>query len=410
MCPSDIITKLKLKKIKSKDANNKKKTTGLIIEVSSDEEEQTKNLETKHRKILKKTQLEKQLEKTQLEKQLETQLEKHQTIPKKTQDETTKKNKLQVAKKEEVVIFPTDEEKVIYRIGRHINISLGFVSSVAYAYSQGCSMMQIFLGAPQQVLSKKREKSSLLELSEALQKYNMLMVVHGAYTINLAHPPANRTYIISLKALIQDLEATQTIGENCLGVIIHMGKNIKANDITDEEAMDNYVRGLKEAIASGFASETNKIILETGASQGSEIGSTLDGLKYFYDRLTNTEKKCIGFCIDTCHIWATGYNISNEEKVKKFHDELEKKIGWDKVVCIHFNDSQNEKGSCVDRHADIGDGKIGEEGLRAFAMIAKKYQIPLLTETPLDYIDPKTYEKIKPTDEIIRIKKWYQSR
>lgn len=289
-----------------------------------------------------------------------------------------------------------------FRIGRHINISKGLITAPQYAHSIGCNIMQIFLAAPRQIHTKPHSKKELMLLAKELEKYKLKMVIHASYTINLAHPKKNKLYQTSVKATIQDLEASQIIGDRCLGVIIHMGKNIEANGISTDKAIANYVRGIKEILAVTSAN----LILETGASQGTEVGSELEGLSQIYWMLTKKEQERIQFCIDTCHIWATGYNISTKAGVKKFFKEFDQLIGIDKISCIHFNDSKSALESCVDRHADIGEGYIGLTGLKEVALFAQKHKIPLIFETPLDTINPKTKQNITFTTEKSKVKKW----
>lgn len=257
-----------------------------------------------------------------------------------------------------------------FRIGRHINISHGFVTAPWYAENIGCDIFQIFLGAPQQVLSKARQKDELAKFGKELNKRDLKMVVHGSYTINLCHPKKSKKLQASVKSLVQDLNATNIIGSNCLGVIIHMGKNMPENKLSVDQAIDNYVRGLQAALAN--TPENTRIILETGASQGNEVASKIDGLAKIYSKLEDVERDRVYFCIDTCHIWATGYDISKPVGVRNFFKEFNDKIGTDKIICIHFNDSKTGLESCVDRHADLGYGQIKSEGLKTIAQFAKK--------------------------------------
>ena len=290
------------------------------------------------------------------------------------------------------------------RIGRHINISHGFLTAVHHAHSLGCNIMQIFLGPPQRISFKARSNTELHKFGLELQKYDMEMVIHGSYAINLCHPAGSARFKSSIKSLQQDLMAASLIGDRCAGVIIHMGKNIADNKIDNKTAIDNYIIGLKTALkATPF--ETT-IILETGASQGTEVGSKIDGLATIYWSLTEKERERITFCIDTCHIWATGYDISTTAGVNSFFKEFDKKLGIDKIACIHFNDSKTALNSHVDRHADLAYGFIGEAGLKAFAHKASKYQIPIIMETPLDAIDPRTNREVTFANEFAKLKTW----
>lgn len=291
-----------------------------------------------------------------------------------------------------------------FRLGRHISTSQSFINTPWYAHQLGCEVFQIFLGSPQQVISKARQKEELIKFGQGLIKYDIQMVVHGSYTINFCHPVKSKKFQLSVKSLVQDLRGATEIGENCLGVIIHMGKNIPENKITYEEAIDNYVMGLQNTIA--LIPDGSNIILETGASQGSEIASDIDGLAEIYWKLEEHERTRVYFCIDTCHIWATGYDISSAIGVKKFFQEFEDKIGIEKIICMHFNDSRTPLESCVDRHADLDYGFIKSGGLKAVARFAKKNKIPLIMETPLDAVNKETNQDVTFDEELSMVKSW----
>jgi deoxyribonuclease-4 len=294
-----------------------------------------------------------------------------------------------------------------FRIGRHIGINQQFVNTPLYAKSLGYNIFQIFLSVPQKVLSKARQGEVLFQMGKELEKYDIKMVVHGSYTINLCHSKKTSRYNASIKSLVQDLNSTVDIGKNCLGVIIHMGKNIPENKLTDDQALNNYVIGLKDALHQ--TPDNTCIILETGASQGSEIASELDGLAEIYWKLTDNEKMRIMFCIDTCHIWATGYDISDAVGVKRFFKEFNDKIGLKKIACIHFNDSKTGLQSYVDRHADLGYGFIKSFGLQEVAQFAKKNNIPLVMETPLESVNTKTNKEITAEEELKMVKLWIKN-
>lgn len=291
-------------------------------------------------------------------------------------------------------------------LGRHINVSHGFLTAPAYAKSLGCNFFQIFLGNPQQIISKMRDMDILKEFGNELKKNKMKMVVHGSYTINLCHPETNSIFQSSVKSLVQDLNSSVLIGKNCIGVIVHMGKNIKANNLSNEDAIENYIDGLKMALDE---SNGGTIILETGASQGTEVGSKLETLAEIYDGLTDSEKKRVMFCIDTCHIWASGYDISTPQKVNSFFKKFDNLIGIEKIACIHLNDSRTGLDSHVDRHADIGYGFIGIDGLKSVVKFAHKHHIAILMETPLCAVDENTGQEINTQSEIKRIKSWLSS-
>lgn len=291
-----------------------------------------------------------------------------------------------------------------FRVGRHVGIAYNLSKIPAYAKSLGYNIFQIFLGVPRRLLAKPRGENELIELAKALKKNSMKMVVHGKYNINLSQPEESPLFTSSIKALVQDLNSVSIIGKRCLGVVVHMGKNIPMHNETTAQALDNYVKGLKMALSQ--SPKDTIIILETGSSQGNEVGSKIDGLRIIYTGLTPSEQRRVMFCIDTCHIWVTGYDISTPVAVKNFFDEFNDKIGINRIACIHFNDSKIVLGGKVDRHADLGYGFIGEAGLKAIARFGQINKIPLITETPLDSVDLKTNRDIDTDDELEKVQSW----
>jgi deoxyribonuclease-4 len=282
--------------------------------------------------------------------------------------------------------------------GRHMSISFGLANAVRLGHDLHCTIIQIFLGNPERILNKTRSQQELLQLRDSLTKYDMKLVIHGSYTVNLCNDVGSVKFVNSVKSIVQDLNASSIIGTNVLGVIMHMGKNV--NHLPILSAMKNYVYGIKNILSLTVDSI---LILETGASQGNEIASRIEGdygLSKVYEELNSNEKKRVKFCIDTCHIWASGYDISTVDKVKEFISLFDKLIGIDKIACIHLNDSERPLGSKVDRHADLGYGYIPLEGLSAFAKFCYQNNIPMILETPLDAINPKTNKPIDIEDEL----------
>lgn len=291
-----------------------------------------------------------------------------------------------------------------FRIGRHISASNGLPLIPSFAKNIGCNIVQVFLGVPHQILSKEKPIKDLIGFGQELIKHDMLSVIHGSYTINFCNPLESKLFQTGVISLVKDLNATSIIGGQCLGVIIHMGKNTKLINLSHQQAVNNYVNGIKQALAK--SPKETIIILETGASQGNEVASKIEGLKEVYWSLDSSERSRVKFCIDTCHIFATGYDISTIDGVKSFFNQFHEKIGIKKIACIHFNDSLTKVGSHVDRHADITYGYIGEKGLKTVALFAKKHKIPLIMETPLYAINKKTNSEVTIEDELAIVYSW----
>jgi deoxyribonuclease-4 len=122
------------------------------------------------------------------------------------------------------------------------------------------------------------------------------------------------------------------------------------------------------------------ICLETTAGQGSNLGYRFEHLAAIRGGVTRRE--CVGICVDTCHIFAAGYEIRSQKAYEETLRQLHGVIGLDHVTCIHLNDSQRELGSRVDRHAHIGQGQIGLEGFRLLINDPRLRHIPMILETP----------------------------
>lgn len=291
-------------------------------------------------------------------------------------------------------------------IGRHFRTTTtnDFTTAPKSAKQAGCTMLQIFLSDPQQTVAKARPESELVIFGTELKSLNLKLVIHGSYTINFCHGFDSSRFRTSTKSLVKELESSAMIGPDSLGVVIHMGKNV--NKLPESEAIDNYTLGLKTVIAKTSDLPDELIILETGAGVGTEVGTQMDKLSEIYHKLNEKEKTRIGFCIDTCHIWSAGYDISTKKGVRNFFALFDKLIGVDKIVCFHLNNSVCDLGSRRDHHADLLTGTINPEGLAEVVRFAHKHKIPIITETPLNTVNTKTNDDIEFNDELTTIKQW----
>lgn len=266
------------------------------------------------------------------------------------------------------------------RIGRHIGKTGGILNIPAFAHDIDCQIFQIFSGSSYVGANPKKNEEQLKEFGQELEKYNIVMVIHGIYVVNLAAPIHTPLHHSSVTAVIKDLTSASMIGKNCLGVVYHVGKNPDKYHQSNEIAMKNYITSIEEALAG--SPPDSILIIETGSSSGNEIGSKIEGLAHIYDSLNKIQKNRVKFCIDTCHIWATGYDISSPSGVKDYFTQFNKLIGINKIACIHFNNSQDLCGSHKDHHSNLITGTIPEIGLATIARIANKYDIPVIFETP----------------------------
>lgn len=304
-------------------------------------------------------------------------------------------------------------------IGHHIGTTHGFRTTVDYAIKTGSNIFQLFLKSPQAFRSPRRKKEDLLYVRKKAEENGIQIVVHASYLLNFCNDPDSKIYKNATKSLVNDLLDGEILGS--IGTIIHMGKKCK---LDEETAFQNYIKGVRECLkATDKKGCKQKILFETGASQGSEICSKIEGLKKIWDEFTDKEKERLGFCIDTCHIFATGYDIRNRQSINEFYKKFNSLIGWEHVVCVHFNDSKKGLACCVDRHADIGKGDIGKHGLKLFAKMCVKTGKPIILETPSHYytedwqiVDdyrPKNdflYYRFSHEDQVNKVKSWINKK
>jgi len=283
-------------------------------------------------------------------------------------------------------------------IGCHIGTTCGFVSTADYAYRLGANFFQIFLSSPRNYKRTNRSNSELMLLKKKLELYSMKLVIHANYMLNFCNDKSNYKHKRAITLLVADLKECSTLG--AMGVVIHMGKKLKMDQ---EVAISNYVDGLKTVLSKTPKDST--IILETGAGVGTEVCTKIPDLYEMYCRFSEEEKERIMFCIDTCHVFAAGYDLGDEDYVDIFNGIIETTITWSKVACVHLNNSKCPLGSCKDRHADLTAGLIESKGLKKFVQLCYKKGVPMVLETPCDS-DPTCNSTVLTIKQICTARKW----
>ncbi len=274
--------------------------------------------------------------------------------------------------------------------GAHISIKDGIIKAIDEIIELGGNMIQIFISNPVStkytIDNNKFNQKNCDLIKQKLIDTNSKIVIHLPYVINLAKPlcpsPKECWWI---DMICKQLTVSHSI--NSIGCVVHVGKHL---DLTPLEGTENMYNALKYVIE--FIKSNNLktyIILETGAGQGSELLTTknnsLEDFANFYNKFTDDDKNYIKICVDSCHIFAAGYDIRETSQVDTFFNDFDRMIGIKNMALIHLNDSKSICGSCVDRHEDLGLGKIGLNGLTHFIKNALTNKIPLILETPSGY-------------------------
>lgn len=260
-------------------------------------------------------------------------------------------------------------------LGAHISNNPKYLlESTKIILKQGGNLVQIFVD-PDRVAHKSSDYS---DFKKFITDNKMKFVVHASYTINLSRDWDQ--YSPGIHQFISEINAAYDLGAE--GIVVHMGKRL---ELDKAEAYNNMYMALL-FVHDQTKKKPIKILLETSTGQGSEICYKIEEFAYFFKKVSRNRNKEIserfGVCIDTCHIFAAGYDLTTKSSVYMYIESFEELIGLRYINLIHLNDSKKELGSNVDRHANIGKGHIGKIGLLEFVRYFKKLNIPIILETP----------------------------
>lgn len=251
-------------------------------------------------------------------------------------------------------------------VGSHINITDDILKGIKEIQNAGGNIVQIFV---------TNEDNKLDNIKEYITNNNIKLVIHSSYLTNIAR--VWDKYSWQIRNLIVEMEYAKQAG--AFGVVVHLGE---ALDLPENLAINNMFTSITHVISE---TDDTMLLIETGAGQGSQLCYQLDDLAKFYKKFSILEPKKrdrIKICLDTCHLFAAGHDLTTVKKVDQFWNQLDLKIGITNIALIHLNDSSKPIGSRVDRHASLGKGEIGSTGLNQFFYHGVKHHIPILLETP----------------------------
>lgn len=260
----------------------------------------------------------------------------------------------------------------------------GWMASLQEIKSKGGNAAQIFLSSPigrMSVSSAAEIRAQAGAIKTFLRDNDMRLFVHSAYTLNFSKDPT-KEHPYWIDAMIQELKLADMIGAE--GCVLHLGKAVSCTHTEAENNMYDNVCRVLDAIMPECASV--KLFLETSSGQGTEILPTLNNdltaLATFFKRFDDKYHTHLSLCVDTCHIFAAGYDIGSRVAAGKFFEDWTKHIGMKHMGLVHFNNSVHILGSRKDRHACIEHGQIHLDGLASFGELAVQHGVPLVLETP----------------------------
>lgn len=275
---------------------------------------------------------------------------------------------------------PEPKSVTDYRFGAHISIQKGYKGAGEYAKKLGFNCLQIFTQSPRSTKFKLFNEEDGKQCKQYLQQNDMEMWIHCSYVVNFCRKCCLSTKYLR-DSVVEDMKRATKLGAK--GCVIHVGKlNAKEGIVKRNKGMLNFKHNIEktiEQLLNDGEKQLPWLLIETAAGQGSETPVTIEGLSELYFSINESYRKYIGFCIDTCHIFASGEcNIHDTDEIDKFINRWNEHIGWNHVKLIHFNDSKGDFACKKDRHAPIGEGKIGKKPLiyfRDFCILTGKSMV-----------------------------------
>ena len=264
------------------------------------------------------------------------------------------------------------EMRIDMLIGNHLSASKGYAAMGKAALALDANTFAFFTRNPRGGKAKEIDKKDVEKFLNFAKEHEFgKIVAHAPYTMNLCAAKEDvRSF--SKEMLLDDLKRMEYTPYNYYN--FHPGSHVGQGA---EKGIVLIAEALNEALKP---EQTTTVLLETMAGKGTEVGRTFEELREILDRVELNDK--MGVCLDTCHVWDGGYDIVND--LDGVLNEFDRVIGLDRLKAVHFNDSMNDCGSHKDRHAKIGEGKIGAEAMRRVALHPLLEGRPFILETPND--------------------------
>ena len=257
-------------------------------------------------------------------------------------------------------------------IGAHVSTSGGLAKAVERGSELGCESIQIFNQSPRMWRPTKYGPEDFAAFREAMAASPVeAVVIHAVYLINCATKDRELRKK-SLASLTHALRTGDGIG--AAGVVLHPGAQ------KGEPLGPSIKRAAKVIAAAVKDSESCSLLLEQTAGHKGLLGRDFDETAELIDLAGGGPR--LGLCLDSCHLFVQGYDVTDPDSLAAIVDEADTKVGLDRLRCLHVNDAAAPLGSCRDRHANIGKGEMGKQGLAAFLSEPRFDGLPATLETP----------------------------
>jgi deoxyribonuclease IV len=261
-------------------------------------------------------------------------------------------------------------------LGAHVSAAGGLDKAIARGEELGSEAIQTFASSPRSMKYTYPEKDVLDRYRRALEKSSVTFhVFHGVYLINLAH--ADQDYV---EVCADSLKFYQRLAEDIggFGTVFHVGSHKGAGL---PAVLDQLAEGIAHVLEE---SPPRWLLIENTAGQAGTIGQSVEELGIIFEAVAKRTQQTdqLGICIDTQHAFASGYDLRKSAELERMITEVERFIGLERLKMIHLNDSLTDWGSYRDRHANIGEGLIGEEALAQVVCHSKFKSLPFILEVP----------------------------
>ena len=259
-------------------------------------------------------------------------------------------------------------------LGAHVSAAGGLENAFTNGESLGCDAIQIFTRNQRQWRPGPLKKDAVAAFHSRRKDSPIGPVIsHGSYLINLASPDRT-TRARSLRAFQDEMERAERLGLD--GLIFHPGSH-RGRGV--EEGIRRVAEYLNRAVESCPLAKV-KLLIETTAGQGHSLGGRLEEIAALIDALERPER--FGVALDTCHLFAAGYDLRTRSAYRKTIEQIRRTIGLERIGAIHLNDSKGDLGSHLDRHEHIGKGRIGVDAFAFFVRDRRWRRVPKILETP----------------------------
>ncbi len=260
------------------------------------------------------------------------------------------------------------------RLGAHESISGGVYKAFDRAQSVGCESVQVFVKSNRSWAVRPFSEDEVARFRVRAEEADIHPVVgHASYLLNLASPD-DALWTKSRDMLVVELERCATLGIPYL--VLHPGSHVGSGE---EAGLARIARALGEVHAARPGLQT-QVLLETTAGQGTSLGGRFEQLAWLVEHTPGSKR--LGVCLDTCHVFAAGYELRTPDGYAVTMEDFDRTVGLERLRAIHLNDSRGRLGSRKDRHSHIGQGHIGLEGFRRLLKDDRLSGLPGLLETP----------------------------